>query len=156
MAKTLYDKIMHQAESVLHAQVRAVHAAGIDGRAAKKYTQMYLKDEISFDEMLSRLEGEVNQVISDAMSRQGDETRGPPGTLLSTAHRTCLPRTAARSSVGRARLSCHRGGGVVVPHALPRDHSAVASPDGNAHPRTMQDTQEAGWGGDDPPPQPAV
>lgn len=70
--KTLYDKIMKQAESVLPPLQFGpyMRRASMDA-PFKKYSQMYLKDEISFDDMLVRLEDEVNQVINDAISRQG-------------------------------------------------------------------------------------
>lgn len=70
--KSLYDMIMHQAESVLPPLQFGPYIQRTSMDAPfKKYSQMYLKGEITFDDMLVRLEGEVNQVISDAMSRQG-------------------------------------------------------------------------------------
>jgi hypothetical protein len=36
----------------------------------KKYNQMYLKGEISFDDMLTTFEADVNTAIADEMGRQ--------------------------------------------------------------------------------------
>jgi multiple sugar transport system substrate-binding protein len=69
--KQLYDMIMQQAQSVLPPLEFGPYIMRSSMDAPfKKYNQMYLKGEISFDDMLTKFEADVNTAIADEMGRQ--------------------------------------------------------------------------------------